>query len=59
MTVEVARAPRDRADSRVAADGYGRGAASGSRTGPRVQLGSVTGVAVVPLWDRFRTGAKA
>ncbi|KUM88951.1 hypothetical protein AQI94_10450 [Streptomyces pseudovenezuelae] len=60
MTTEVSRTSRDGADGAApAAVGDGRGGAPGNRPGSRTKHGSVTSVAVVPLWDRFRTGVRA
>jgi hypothetical protein len=59
MMTEVARTPRGGADRTAAAVGDGRGVTPGDRAGSRAKHGSMTSVAVVPLWDRFRTGARA
>jgi len=59
MTTEVSRTSRGGADGAAAAVGDGRGGAPGNRRGSRTKHGSVTSVAVVPLWDRFRTGVRA
>ncbi|MGC0338457.1 hypothetical protein RKD20_003491 [Streptomyces sp. SLBN-8D4] len=58
MTTEVSRTPSGGADGTAAA-GDGRGDAPGNRAESGTKHGSVTSVAVVPLWDRFRTGVRA
>lgn len=58
MMTEVSRTPRGGGDGTVTAVGAGRGDAPGRRIGSRAKHGPVTSVAVVPLWDRFRTGAR-
>jgi hypothetical protein len=59
MTTVVSRTPRGGVGKTAAAAGEGRAVASGGRSGFRTKHGSVTGVVVVPLWDRFGTGARA
>jgi hypothetical protein len=58
MMTEVSRTPGGGGDRAATAVEGGRGEASGRRAGSRAKHGPVTGVAVVPLWDRFRTGAQ-
>lgn len=57
MMTEASRTAGSGGGVRGAA-GEGRGGASGARTGSRTRHGSLTTVTVVPLWDRFRTGAR-
>jgi hypothetical protein len=59
MMTEELRTARGGADRTGVAVGDGREVAPGNRNGSRANHGSVTSVAVVPLWDRFRTGARA
>jgi hypothetical protein len=58
MMTEVPGTPRGGGGRTATAVGDGRGVASVHRTGFRAKHGPVTSVAVVPLWDRFRTGAR-
>lgn len=58
MMTEVSRTPRGGGDGTAGAVGHGRGDTAGHGTGSRAKHGPVTSVAVVPLWDRFRTGAR-
>jgi hypothetical protein len=57
MTTEGLRV-RERGDGPRAVDAVGERRGPGYGDGPRAEGGPATTVAVIPLWDRLRTGVR-